>query len=193
MKTNGNRVLVIDNYDSFTYNLVQSLGALGADVAVYRNDHIGIDDVARINPDGIVISPGPKSPSEAGLSKDIILRYGPHIKILGVCLGHQCIGEAYGGIIVRAEDVMHGRTSIIFHDESGVLKGIKSPLEGARYHSLVVDPETLPGCLKVTGRTGDNVIMGIRHREFPVEGIQFHPESFMTEHGADILGNFLEA
>lgn len=192
-KTNGKRVLVIDNYDSFTYNLVQALGMLGAEMVVYRNDHLKIDEIPRIDPGGIVISPGPKSPSEAGLSKEIILRYGPHIKILGVCLGHQCIGEAYGGKVVRAENVMHGKTSVIYHDESGLLKGIASPLEGARYHSLVVDAQTLPDCLTVTSRTGDDVVMGIRHREFPVEGIQFHPESFMTENGLDILSNFLEA
>ncbi|MBN1289457.1 MAG: aminodeoxychorismate/anthranilate synthase component II [Actinobacteria bacterium] len=186
------RVLVIDNYDSFTYNLVQSLGMLGAEIVVFRNDRLDLSDVGRAAPDKIVISPGPKRPAEAGLSKEIILEYGRRTGILGVCLGHQCIGEAYGGLVVRADKVMHGKTSLIHHDGYGVLDGIESPFKGARYHSLVVDQENLPGCLQVTCSTEDNVIMGIRHREYPVEGIQFHPESFMTANGMRILQNFLE-
>ncbi|MBN2169545.1 MAG: aminodeoxychorismate/anthranilate synthase component II [Actinobacteria bacterium] len=186
------RVLVIDNYDSFTYNLVQSLGMLGAEISVFRNDRLDLADIERVDPDNILISPGPKRPSDAGLSKEIILEYGRRISILGVCLGHQCIGEAYGGQIVRAGKVMHGKTSVIYHDGSGVLNGIDSPFEGARYHSLVVDGKNLPDCLQVTSRTEDEVIMGIRHREYPVEGIQFHPESFMTDHGLKMLQNFLE-
>jgi len=189
----GRRILMVDNYDSFTYNLVQFLGMLGAELTVYRNDHVALADIERANPDGIVISPGPKAPADAGISNDIILRFAPTVKILGVCLGHQCIGEVFGGRVVRARKVMHGKTSRIFHDGQGVLRGVASPFEAARYHSLVVDGETLPGCLEVTSRTEDGVVMGIRHREYPVEGIQFHPESFMTEQGMIVLENFLEA
>ena len=187
------RILMVDNYDSFTYNLVQFLGVLGADLLVFRNDHVTPADVERERPDGIVISPGPKAPADAGISKEIILTFGPHIKTLGVCLGHQCIGEAFGGRVVRAEKVMHGKTSPVEHDGLGVFTGITSPFEAARYHSLVVDEESLPRCLEVTSRTPDGVVMGIRHVKYPVEGIQFHPESFMTEQGMKILENFLEA
>ena len=189
----GKRILMVDNYDSFTYNLVQSLGTLGADVVVFRNDRIMPGDVKRARPDGIVISPGPKAPSDAGLSKDIVLSYGPSIKTLGVCLGHQCIGEAYGGKVVRAGQVMHGKTSLVHHDGKGVFKDVDGPFEAARYHSLVVDEDSLPDCLEVTSRTPDGVVMGIRHVEHPIEGIQFHPESFMTERGMQVLENFLEA
>jgi anthranilate synthase/aminodeoxychorismate synthase-like glutamine amidotransferase len=183
---------MIDNYDSFTYNLVQFLGELDADLVVYRNDHLSLNDVERVRPDGIVISPGPRAPADAGISKEILRAYGPAIKTLGVCLGHQCIGEAFGGRVVRARHVMHGKTSRVFHDGKGVFKGVESPFEAARYHSLVVEEESLPDCLEVSSRTEDGVVMGVRHREHPVEGIQFHPESFMTEPGMRILANFLE-
>jgi len=189
----GRRILMVDNYDSFTYNLVQFLGVLGADLLVFRNDHVTLADVEREKPHGIVISPGPKAPADAGISKEIILEFGPRTKTLGVCLGHQCIGEVFGGKVVRAEKVMHGKTSPVQHDGLGVFTGVLSPFEAARYHSLVVDEESLPECLKVTSRTPDGVVMGVRHREYPIEGIQFHPESFMTEHGMKILENFLEA
>jgi anthranilate synthase/aminodeoxychorismate synthase-like glutamine amidotransferase len=189
----GKRILMVDNYDSFTYNLVQFLGVLGADLVVFRNDRFSVEDVDRVKPDGIVISPGPRAPADAGISKRILLEYGPEVKTLGVCLGHQCIGEAFGGRVVRAGEVMHGKTSAVEHDGRGVFKGVPSPFEAARYHSLVVDEESLPGCLEVTSRTTDGVIMGLRHKEFPIEGIQFHPESFMTEPGMRILENFLEA
>jgi anthranilate synthase/aminodeoxychorismate synthase-like glutamine amidotransferase len=189
----GNRILMVDNYDSFTYNLVQFLGTLGADLVVFRNDHIELSDVEKVEPDGIVISPGPKAPADAGVSKEILLAFGASTKILGVCLGHQCIGEAFGGRVVRAPAVMHGKTSRIFHDGLGIFKGVGSPFEAARYHSLVVEEETLPDCLDVTCRTEDGIIMGLRHRDYPVEGIQFHPESFMTGPGMRILENFLEA
>ncbi len=190
---NGRRILMVDNYDSFTYNLVQYLGILGAELTVMRNDHMTLEDVERLEPDGIVISPGPKAPRDAGISKEVIRRFGPHIKILGVCLGHQCIGEAYGGRVGRAPQVMHGKTSPILHDGRGVFAGVTSPFEAARYHSLAVLPEELPGCLEVSARTPDGVIMGLRHREFPVDGVQFHPESFLTDAGMHILKNFIEA
>jgi anthranilate synthase component 2 len=189
----GKRILMIDNYDSFTYNLVQFLGVLGADLVVFRNDHLSLDDVEAVKPDGIVVSPGPRAPADAGLSKEVIVRYGPRIKTLGVCLGHQCIGEAFGGKVVRAPAVMHGKTSRVLHDGGGVFKGVDSPFEAARYHSLVIDPGSVPDCLEVTSRTPDGVIMGVRHLEYPIEGIQFHPESFMTGPGMLILENFLEA
>jgi len=189
----GRRILMVDNYDSFTYNLVQFLGVLGADLFVFRNDHVTLADVERENPDGIVISPGPKAPADAGISKEIILSFGPRVKTLGVCLGHQCIGEAFGGRVIRAKNVMHGKTSNVHHDGRGVFTGVASPFEAARYHSLVVEEESLPDCLEVTSRTPDGVVMGIRHTEYPIEGIQFHPESFMTEHGMKILERFLEA
>jgi len=185
-------VLVIDNYDSFTYNLVQYLGELGESPVVARNDALSVADVARMAPAGVVISPGPCSPKEAGISTDLVRELGPGIPILGVCLGHQCIGEAYGARIVRAPVVMHGKTSAVDHDGAGVFTGIPSPLLATRYHSLVIDPESLPGDLLVTARTADGVIMGVRHRTHPVEGVQFHPESILTEGGHQLLGNFLE-
>ncbi len=189
----GRRILMVDNYDSFTYNLVQFLGVLGADLLVFRNDHVTLADVEREMPDGIVISPGPRAPADAGISKGIILTFGPRIKTLGVCLGHQCIGEAFGGKVLRAKKVMHGKTSPVRHDGLGVFTGVDSPFEAARYHSLVVEEQSLPQCLEITSRTPDGVVMGIRHEEYPIEGIQFHPESFMTEQGMKILENFLEA
>jgi anthranilate synthase component 2 len=183
---------MIDNYDSFTYNLVQFLGTLGADLVVFRNDRLRIGDIERVAPDAIVISPGPKAPADAGISKEVLLEYGPTIKTLGVCLGHQCIGEAFGGRVVRAREVVHGKTSLVEHDGRGVFRGVPSPFEAARYHSLVIDEDALPDCLEVSSRTGDGVVMGVRHREHPIEGIQFHPESFMTGPGMAILSNFLE-
>ena len=184
-------LLVIDNYDSFTYNLVQYLGELGEHPAVARNDALTVADVARMAPAGVVISPGPCSPTEAGISTDLVRELGPGIPILGVCLGHQCIGEAYGARIVRAPVVMHGKTSEVHHDGAGVFAGIPSPLLATRYHSLVIDPESVPADLVVTARTADGVIMGVRHREHPVEGVQFHPESILTEAGHQLLRNFL--
>ncbi len=188
----GKRVLVLDNYDSFTYNLVQCLGMLGSEPIVYRSNRISLEDVERIRPRRIVVSPGPGAPDSAGISIPMIREYGSRMPILGVCLGHQCISRVYGGRVVRAERVMHGKTSSITHDGKGVFRGVANPLEAARYHSLVVDEKSLPGCLEVSGRTGDGVIMGLRHQRHPVEGIQFHPESFMTENGLQILENFLE-
>lgn len=183
---------MIDNYDSFTYNLVQFLGILGADLVVFRNDHTTLEEVEDLDPAAIVISPGPKAPRDAGLSKDIILEFGPRIPILGVCLGHQCIGEAYGGRVDRAPYVMHGKTSLVYHDGKGVFKRLPSPIEAARYHSLIILEKSLPACLEVSARSDDGLIMGVRHRQYPVEGIQFHPESFMTPAGLEILRNFLE-
>ena len=188
----GGRILMIDNYDSFTYNLVQFLGRLGADLVVFRNDHTRLEEVEKMDPAGIVISPGPKAPRDAGLSKDIIRDFGPRIPILGVCLGHQCIGEVYGGKVDRAPYVMHGKTSQVYHDRRGVFAGLPSPMEAARYHSLAILAEGFPACLEVSARTEDGMIMGVRHREYPVEGIQFHPESFMTPEGLFLLRNFLE-
>ncbi len=182
---------MVDNYDSFTYNLVQFLGQLGADLVVFRNDHLSLADVERVAPDGIVISPGPKAPADAGISKDVLLAFGPDIKTLGVCLGHQCIAEAFGGSVVRAGRVMHGKTSWVFHDGRGVFSGVDTPFEAARYHSLVASGGSLPDCLEVSSWTEDGVVMGLRHREHPIEGIQFHPESFMTGPGLKILENFL--
>jgi anthranilate synthase component II len=185
-------VLMVDNYDSFTYNLVQFLGTLGAELIVFRNDRAILEEVEELKPAGIVISPGPKAPSDAGLSNEIIRKFGRDTPILGVCLGHQCIGEVYGGRVDRAPYVMHGKTSQVHHDGSGVFMNLPSPMEAARYHSLAVLAEPLPDCLKVTARTDDGIIMGLRHREYPVEGIQFHPESFMTPCGLKLLKNFLE-
>ena len=186
------KVLMVDNYDSFTYNLVQFLGYLDADLSVYRNDHLSLELIEEINPDRIVISPGPKRPQDAGLSGDIIKHFGPSIKTLGVCLGHQCMGDVFGGRVVRAGKVMHGKTSLIYHDGEGVFRDLPQPFEAARYHSLVVDEESLPPEVIVTARTGDGVVMGLRHRDYPIEGVQFHPESFMTDEGLRLLKNFLE-
>jgi anthranilate synthase/aminodeoxychorismate synthase-like glutamine amidotransferase len=185
-------LLVIDNYDSFTYNLVQYLGELGQVPEVVRNDAVSVADVIRMGPSGVVISPGPCSPAEAGISTDLVRELGPRTPILGVCLGHQCIGEAYGGKTVRAPSVMHGKVSTIHHDGRGVFTGLPSPLSATRYHSLVIDPGTLPASLEVSARTADGVIMGVRHREHPVEGVQFHPESILTEAGHELLRNFVE-
>jgi anthranilate synthase component II len=189
-------LLLIDNYDSFTYNLAQYLGELGEDVKVVRNDAIGVEAIAEIAPDRIVISPGPCTPNEAGVTLDVIRAYAGKIPILGVCLGHQAIGQAFGGQVVRAKVVMHGKVSKIFHDDDGVFAGLTNPLEATRYHSLVVAREALPEVLEITAKTWDDEIMGLRHKGFagtkaPCEGVQFHPESIMTPEGKRLLGNFL--
>ena len=187
-------LLVIDNYDSFTYNLVQYLGELGAEIEVRRNDAITVDDIGDLAPKAIVLSPGPCAPAQAGISVATIRRWGSSIPILGVCLGHQAIGEAYGGRVVRADRVMHGKTSKVEHTGEGIFAGLPSPLEVMRYHSLVVERTSLPDSLQVVARATENPneIHGVRHREHPVYGVQFHPESVMTEHGKSLLKNFLE-
>lgn len=186
------KVLMIDNYDSFTYNLVQYLGSLGVSVIVRRNDKIKLEEVKEINPDAIVISPGPCTPKEAGISVPLIKTYYKEYPILGVCLGHQSIGYAFGAKIVRAKRLMHGKTSQIFHTGEGVFKNLPSPFTAVRYHSLVIDKNTLPEELKVTAWSEDEEIMGVEHKEYPVYGVQFHPESILSEHGMEILKNFLE-
>jgi anthranilate synthase/aminodeoxychorismate synthase-like glutamine amidotransferase len=189
-------ILVIDNYDSFTYNLVQYLGELGAEVVVERNDAIGVEDIGvlPLAPSHIVLSPGPCTPKEAGITVDVIRRWGQHIPMLGVCLGHQAIGEAYGGDVVLADRVMHGKTSRINHQGTGVFAGLPSPMEVMRYHSLIVDRATMPDVLDIVAVAEDdpNEVHGVKHREFPVYGVQFHPESIMTPHGKALLENFLE-
>ncbi len=185
-------ILMIDNYDSFTYNLVQYLGELGQEVRVARNDQITLDEIERLAPDRIVISPGPCTPNEAGISLDLIMRFGEHIPLLGVCLGHQSIGQAFGGRVVRAGRVMHGKTSAISHKGEGVFRGLPNPFTATRYHSLVVARDDLPECLEVTAVSEDDgEIMGLRHKWWPVEGVQFHPESILSEHGHALLENFL--
>lgn len=189
-------ILMIDNYDSFTYNLVQYLGELGAEVVVRRNDEITVDEVAAMSPTHVMISPGPCTPNEAGVSMDVIRRYAGVLPMLGVCLGHQCIGQVYGGTVVRARQVMHGKTSAVHHTGVGVFSHLPSPYEATRYHSLVVDQATLPDCLEITAWTAHpdgsvDEIMGLRHRDLPLEGVQFHPESILTAHGHDLLRNFL--
>ena len=185
-------VLVIDNYDSFTYNLVQYLGELGAEVTVRRNDAVTLDEIAALAPDGIVVSPGPCTPNEAGVSVPAIRRFSGSIPILGVCLGHQAIGAAFGGAIVRAGRIMHGKTSPIHHTGEGLFAGLGNPFDATRYHSLVIDPPTLPACLERTAWTADGEIMGVRHRTAAVEGVQFHPESILTPEGKALLKNFLD-
>jgi anthranilate synthase component II len=185
------RLLMIDNYDSFTYNLVQYLGELGAAVDVRRNDAVTVDEVAALAPDGIVVSPGPCTPREAGVSVPVIERYAGRIPILGVCLGHQAIGAAFGGAIVRAPRIMHGKTSPIRHDGRGLFAGLPDPFDATRYHSLVIDPATVPADLEVCAWTAEQEIMGVRHRNLFVEGVQFHPESILTLAGKQLLGNFL--
>ena len=185
-------ILMIDNYDSFTYNLVQYLGELGQEVHVARNDQISLDEIERLAPERIVISPGPCTPNEAGISLDLIMRFGEHIPVLGVCLGHQSIGQAFGGRVVRARRVMHGKTSLISHGGPGVFRGLPDPFTATRYHSLVVAKDDLPECLEVTAVSQDDgEIMGLRHKWWPVEGVQFHPESILSEHGHALLENFL--
>jgi anthranilate synthase component 2 len=190
-------LLMIDNYDSFTYNLVQYLGELGADVRVFRNDKITLDEIEALAPERIVISPGPCTPNEAGVSVDTIRRFAGRVPILGVCLGHQSIGQAFGGRIGHAREIMHGKTSMIRHNDRGVFRDLPQPFEATRYHSLVIEPDSLPDCLEVTAWTVDaqgelDEIMGVRHRELPVEGVQFHPESILTACGHDLLRNFLD-
>ena len=184
-------LLIIDNYDSFTYNLVQYLGELGAELVVKRNDEITVAEIDALKPQAVVISPGPCTPKEAGISNEVIAQIGPRLPILGVCLGHQCIGHVYGGAVVRAGRLMHGKTSSILHDGSGVFANLPSPFEATRYHSLIIDPPTVPDVLVVNARTAEGEIMGVRHREFPIHGVQFHPESILTRHGKDLLKNFL--
>lgn len=191
------KVVMIDNYDSFTYNLVQYFGELGADVTVVRNDEVKVEDIAKLNPDKIVISPGPCTPKEAGISVDTIRTYAGKYPILGVCLGHQSIGYAFGGNIIHAKQIMHGKVSPVYHNDGGVFKGLSNPFTATRYHSLVIEQATMPDCLEVTAWTQDekgaiDEIMGVRHKSLDVEGVQFHPESILTEHGHDILRNFLE-
>ena len=185
-------LLMIDNYDSFTYNLVQYLGELGEDVRVYRNDAVTLEEIAALKPARIVVSPGPCTPNEAGVSVPLIQRFSGQIPILGVCLGHQSIGQAFGGRIIHARTLMHGKTSMIHHAGKGVFRGLPDPFEATRYHSLVIERETIPDCLEITGWTDDGEIMGVRHRTLAVEGVQFHPESILTQHGHELLKNFLE-
>lgn len=185
-------LVMIDNYDSFTYNLVQYLGQLKAQVRVWRNDQISVLELIQLNPSHVVISPGPGAPEGAGITLEVIRRLGGVVPILGVCLGHQAIGQSFGGRVVQAGRLMHGKTSLIFHDGRGVFKGIPSPFTATRYHSLIVERESLPSCLEVSAWTQEGEIMGLRHRELVVEGVQFHPESILTEHGLKLLENFLE-
>ena len=185
-------ILVIDNYDSFTYNLVQYLGELGADPKVYRNDAITVDQIRELKPERIVISPGPGVPRDAGVSIAVVCAFAEEIPILGVCLGNQAIGEAFGGRVIRAERLMHGKTSEICHDSATIFRGLPYRFKATRYHSLIVEKEGLPDILEVSATTPDGLIMGLRHREYPVEGVQFHPESIMTEHGKKLLQNFLK-
>jgi len=185
-------LLLIDNYDSFTYNLYQYLSELGAEVVVARNNKITLEEIEEMSPERIVISPGPSTPQQAGISNDVIRHFGSRLPLLGVCLGHQCIGYSYGGIVSQAGEIMHGKSSLVHHREQGVFAGLPNPLSAIRYHSLMVRREKLPDCLEVTAWTDNGTIMGLRHREHPVEGIQFHPESFMTQAGKDLLKNFLK-
>ena len=184
-------LLVIDNYDSFTYNLVQYFGELGAEPLVKRNDEITLDEIAALKPERIVISPGPCTPNEAGISCDVIRRFGEKTPIFGVCLGHQCMGQVFGGDVVRAGRLMHGKTSPIYHTGQGVFRGLPSPFEATRYHSLLVKRETVPGCLEITAETQEKEIMGLQHKTLPIHGVQFHPESILTLEGKRLLTNFL--
>jgi len=190
-------LVMIDNYDSFTYNLVQYFGELGAEVKVFRNDQVSIEEIETLNPDHLVISPGPCTPAEAGISVEAIKHFAGKLPILGVCLGHQSIGQAFGGKIVHAKQIMHGKTSMVYHSDVGVFKGLANPFEATRYHSLVIEQATLPDCLEVTAWTQNedgsmDEIMGVRHREYQIEGVQYHPESILTQHGHDQLANFLK-
>ncbi|CAM3692085.1 aminodeoxychorismate/anthranilate synthase component II [Marinicrinis lubricantis] len=184
-------ILVIDNYDSFTYNLVQYLGEIGEETKVYRNDQITISEIEALRPDHILISPGPCTPNEAGISLQVIEHFKGKVPILGVCLGHQAIGQVFGGEVVRAENLMHGKTSQIYHDGKTLFKGMESPYTATRYHSLIVKRETLPDCLEISAETEAGEIMGLRHKEYPIEGVQFHPESIITQHGHQLLRNFV--
>ena len=185
-------ILIIDNYDSFTYNLVQYLGELGARIEVRRNDQVTLDEIERMAPERIVISPGPKTPSDAGICIDLIQSFSGRVPILGVCLGHQAIGQAFGGNVIRAPEIMHGKTSPISHDGKTIFSGLANPFQATRYHSLIVERESLPGCLAVSATSPDGLIMGLRHRKMKVEGVQFHPESVLTDAGKQLLANFLK-
>ena len=185
-------LLMIDNYDSFTYNLYQYLCELGAEVEVVRNDKISLEEITDMDPEGIIISPGPSTPLEAGISNDVISHFGPNIPTLGVCLGHQCIGYVYGAKVDRSDEILHGKTSMVTHNGVGVLAGLPDPFEAIRYHSLVVYPETIPDTLEVTARTDNGLVMGLRHKEYPIERVQFHPESILTPDGKHLLQNFLD-
>ena len=185
-------LLVIDNYDSFTYNLVQYFGELGAEMKVVRNDKISLEEIAELAPDLICISPGPCTPNEAGISCDVIREFGGKIPILGVCLGHQSIGQVFGGDVVRAAELMHGKTSVVKHRGKSIFKGLPESFTATRYHSLIVQRDTLPDCLEITAETEDGVIMGLKHKEMDIHGVQFHPESILTEHGKEMLQNFLD-
>jgi len=185
-------LLLIDNYDSFTYNLFQYLSELGEEVWVTRNDEVSLDEIAKRSPQYIVISPGPGTPEQAGISNDVIRKFGDSIPILGVCLGHQCIGYSYGAKVTRASEIKHGKSSLVYHDGKGLFQGLPNPFPAIRYHSLAVIPDDLPDCLALSAWTNEGIIMGLRHRQFPVEGVQFHPESIMTEVGKDLLRNFLK-
>jgi len=190
-------LLMIDNYDSFTYNLVQYFGELGADVQVYRNDQISLQEIKQLSPEKIVISPGPCTPNEAGISLAVIEHFKGQLPLLGVCLGHQSIGQAFGGDVIHAKQIMHGKTSMVYHNNEGVFRGLENPFEATRYHSLVVAKDSLPDCLEITawtkGSDGEfDEIMGLRHKTYPIEGVQFHPESILTQHGHDMLLNFLK-
>jgi anthranilate synthase/aminodeoxychorismate synthase-like glutamine amidotransferase len=185
-------LLVLDNYDSFTYNIVQYFGELGAQLIVKRNDEITVEEIAAMKPERICISPGPCTPREAGISNEVIRVFGPQLPILGVCLGHQCIGDVFGGEVVRADRLMHGKTSPIIHDGKGVFAGLPSPFEATRYHSLIVRRDSVPEVLEITAETAEKEIMGLRHREYPIHGVQFHPESILTPEGKQLLKNFLE-
>jgi anthranilate synthase/aminodeoxychorismate synthase-like glutamine amidotransferase len=185
-------IVIIDNYDSFTYNIVQTVGGMGAQVKVFRNDMIDVASIEALQPDRLLISPGPCTPSRAGISIEAIRYFAGKIPILGVCLGHQSVGEAFGGVTVRADRLMHGKTSPITHDGKGVFTGLPSPFDAMRYHSLVVDEKSLPDCLEITAKSDQNELMGVRHKELPIEGVQFHPESIMTPDGVDLLRNFLD-
>ncbi len=186
------KILMIDNYDSFTYNLVQYLGELGQELLVYRNDKLTLEEVKRLKPDRIVISPGPGSPKDAGVSNEVIREMGPKVPLLGVCLGHQCIGAVFGGKVARNWRLMHGKTSPIHHDKKGIFRGLPSPFEATRYHSLVVRREGLPAALQITAWTKEKEIMGLKHKRYPIYGVQFHPESILTEVGKELLKNFLK-
>lgn len=185
-------ILMIDNYDSFTYNLVQYLGEMGEELKVFRNDEITVEKIKKLKPKRIVISPGPGSPKDAGVSRQVIRELGPKIPLLGVCLGHQCIGEVFGGKVIRAQRLMHGKTSPMFHDNTGVFKGLDNPFTATRYHSLLVERKSFPASLRITAETKEKEIMGLAHRKFPIHGVQFHPESVLTPCGKQLLRNFLE-
>jgi len=187
----GPRILVLDNYDSFVYNLVQYLGELGADPIVHRHDALSLDEIFGLDPDAILISPGPGTPGDAGLSSEVIRAFAGRRPVLGVCLGHQCMGEVFGGTVVRAPQVMHGKTSLIRHDGKGIFAGLPNPFEATRYHSLLIEKATVPDALEVTAKTDEDEIMAVRHKTLPVEGVQFHPESFLTTAGKDLLRNFI--